>query len=161
MSNKSPLTHLNERSEAHMVDISAKVPSKRIAIAQGVVIGSPATISAIFDDDLKKGDALAVARIAGIMGAKKTPDLIPLCHPISLSHVDIEISQLEKTKIKIIAKAETVGNTGVEMEALTAVSVACLTIYDMAKSMDKAMEISEIKLLKKSGGKSGDFERET
>ncbi len=161
MSKKSPLTHLNERSEAHMVDISAKIPSKRVAIAQGFVIGSQATISAIFDDDLKKGDALAVARIAGIMGAKKTPDLIPLCHPISLSHVEIEISQVGKTKIKIIAKAETVGSTGVEMEALTAVSVACLTIYDMAKSMDKAMKISEIKLLKKSGGKSGDFERET
>ena len=144
-----------------MVDISAKAPSKRAAIAQGVITGSPATISAIFDDDLKKGDALAVARIAGIMGAKKTPDLIPLCHPISLSHVEIEILQLEKTKIQIIAKAETVGNTGVEMEALTAVSIACLTIYDMAKSMDKAMEISEIKLLKKSGGKSGNFERET
>ncbi|VAW24426.1 Cyclic pyranopterin monophosphate synthase accessory protein [hydrothermal vent metagenome] len=160
MSKKSPLTHLNERSEAHMVDISAKPASKRVAIAQGVITGSPATISAIFDDDLKKGDALAVARIAGIMGAKKTPDLIPLCHPISLSHVEIEISQMDEVKINIIAKAETVGNTGVEMEALTAVSIACLTIYDMAKSMDKAMEIGEIKLLKKSGGKSGDFERE-
>ncbi len=144
-----------------MVDISAKTSSKRIAIAQGVITGSPATIAAIFDDDLKKGDALAVARIAGIMGAKKTPDLIPLCHPISLSHVEIEILQLDEAKIQIIAKAETVGNTGVEMEALTAVSITCLTIYDMAKSMDKAMEISEIKLLKKSGGKSGDFKRET
>ncbi len=144
-----------------MVDISAKTPSKRVAIAQGVIKGSAATIAAIFDDDLKKGDALAVARIAGIMGAKKTPDLIPLCHPISLSHVEIEILQLDEAKIQIIAKAETVGNTGVEMEALTAVSITCLTIYDMAKSMDKAMEISEIKLLKKSGGKSGDFKRET
>ncbi len=161
MNEKSPLPHLNERSEAHMVDISAKIPSKRIAIARGVVVGSRKTISAIFDNDLKKGDALAVARVAGIMGAKKTPDLIPLCHPVSLSHVEIEISRLSETKIKIIARAETVGNTGVEMEALTAASITCLTIYDMAKAMDKAMEINEIKLLKKTGGKSGDFERET
>jgi len=157
----SPLTHLNQRGEAHMVDISTKGDSKRVAVAQGVVTGATKTISAIFDDNLKKGDALAVARIAGIMGAKKTPDIIPLCHPIALSRVEVEITRLEENKILIRATAESVGKAGVEMEALSAVSIAALTIYDMAKSMDKAMQISEIKLMKKSGGKSGDFVRKT
>jgi len=157
MSKKSPFTHLNERGEAHMVDISNKLPTKRIALAQATITGAITTINAIFDDELKKGDALAIARIAGIMGAKKTPDIIPLCHPISLSHVGIDIKRLAEDKILLSATTETIGATGVEMEALSAVTIAALTIYDMAKSMDREMEIGEIKLMKKSGGKSGDF----
>ncbi|HHG91147.1 MAG TPA: cyclic pyranopterin monophosphate synthase MoaC [Devosia sp.] len=156
---KSPLTHLNQRGEAHMVDVGSKASTRRRAVAQAVLSGNPATIAAIMADGLKKGDALATARIAGIMGAKKTSELIPLCHPISLSHVEVNISQDGTDSIVIAATAETTGQTGVEMEALNAAATAALTLYDMAKAIDRAMVISDLCLMEKSGGKSGDFKR--
>ncbi|MEO6013809.1 MAG: cyclic pyranopterin monophosphate synthase MoaC [Devosia sp.] len=152
------LTHLNERGEAHIVDIGGKAVTARRAIARARLEALPATIDAIMGGTLKKGDALAVARIAGIMAAKKTSDLIPLCHPIALSKVEIEIA-LEAGQIVITATAETTDRTGVEMEAMTAVSVAALTLYDMAKGIDRAMRVTIIELVEKSGGKSGDFKR--
>jgi cyclic pyranopterin monophosphate synthase len=160
MENKSPLTHLNQRGEAHMVDIGKKNITARKAVAEATLLAKPDTITAIIGDGLKKGDALAVARIAGIMGAKKTSDLIPLCHPISLSRVEVEISQAGTDRLQILATAETSGKTGVEMEALSAASIAALTLYDMAKAIDRAMVISNIRLLEKSGGKSGDYRLE-
>lgn len=160
MSQKPTLTHLNERGEAHMVDIAHKANTKRIAIARGIVSAKASTISTIVDNGLKKGDALSVARIAGIMGAKQTSTLIPLCHPIALSHVSVEITQASDTEILVEANAQSSGKTGVEMEALSAVSIAALTLYDMAKAIDKNMVIGEIKLIEKSGGKSGHFLRE-
>ncbi len=153
------LTHLNQKGEAHMVDIAHKADTKRIAIARGIIRGKTETVSTIFADGLKKGDALAVARIAGIMGAKQTSTLIPLCHPIALSHVSVDISQASATEILVEANAQSTGKTGVEMEALTAVSVTLLTLYDMAKAIDKEMVIGDIKLVEKSGGKSGHFVR--
>lgn len=153
------LTHLNERGEAHIVDIGDKASTKRRAVAQARVIAQPATITAIMGGSLKKGDALAVARIAGIMAAKKTAELIPLCHPIPLTKVSVDISAENDTIIRIQATAETTGQTGVEMEALVAASTAALTLYDMAKAIDRAMVITDICLLEKSGGKSGDFQR--
>ncbi len=156
---KSPLTHLNKRGEAHMVDVGGKENTKRCAVAQTVLSGQPETIAAIMADGLKKGDALATARIAGIMGAKKTSELIPLCHPISLSHVEVNISQGGSDSILIVATAETTGQTGVEMEALSAAATAALTLYDMAKAIDRGMVISNLCLMEKSGGKSGDFKR--
>ncbi len=156
---KSPLTHLNQRGEAHMVDVGGKSNTRRRAVAQAVLSGQPETIAAIMADGLKKGDALATARIAGIMGAKKTSELIPLCHPISLSHVEVNISQGGSDSILIVATAETTGPTGVEMEALSAAATAALTLYDMAKAIDRAMVISNLCLMEKSGGKSGDFKR--
>ncbi len=160
MAAKSPLTHLNQRGEAHMVDIGAKKITRRRAVAQAMISGKAETIRIILKDGLKKGDALALARIAGIMGAKKTADLIPLCHPIALTRVEVEITQASDNGLLITALAETDGKTGVEMEALSAVSIAALSVYDMAKAIDRGMIISGIKLIKKSGGKSGDFVRE-
>ena len=154
----SKLTHLNERGEAHIVDIGGKAVTARRAVARAVLEAEPATIEAIAGGTLKKGDALAVARIAGIMAAKKTSDLIPLCHPIALSKVEIDIAA-EGTTLVILATAETSDRTGVEMEAMTAASVAALTLYDMAKGIDRAMRVSTIELVEKSGGKSGDFKR--
>ncbi len=159
MSKVNPFTHLNARGEAHMVDIAEKATTKRVAIARGIVQASAKTVSAIFDNSLKKGDALAVARIAGIMGAKQTSSLIPLCHPIALTHVNIEITQMNDTEILIEANTQTTGKTGVEIEALSAVSISALTLYDMAKSMDKNMVIGSIMLIEKSGGKSGHYSR--
>ncbi len=156
---KSPLTHLNQRGEAHMVDVGGKENTKRRAVAQAVLSGKPQTIAAIMADGLKKGDALATARIAGIMGAKKTSELIPLCHPLALSHVEVNISQDGTDSILIVATAETTGQTGVEMEALSAAATAALTLYDMAKAIDRGMVISNLCLKEKSGGKSGDFKR--
>ncbi|UXN69533.1 cyclic pyranopterin monophosphate synthase MoaC [Devosia neptuniae] len=153
------LTHLNERGEAHIVDIGDKASTKRRAVAQARVIAQPTTITAIMGGSLKKGDALAVARIAGIMAAKKTSELIPLCHPIPLTKVSVDISAESDTTIRIEATAETTGQTGVEMEALVAASTAALTLYDMAKAIDRAMVVTDICLLEKSGGKSGDFTR--
>ena len=152
------LTHLNERGEAHIVDIGGKAVTARRAVARAVLEAEPATIEAIAGGTLKKGDALAVARIAGIMAAKKTSDLIPLCHPIALSKVEIDIAA-EGTTLVILATAETSDRTGVEMEAMTAASVAALTLYDMAKGIDRLMRVTAIELLEKSGGKSGDFRR--
>lgn len=152
------LTHLNERGEAHIVDIGGKPVTARRAVARAVLEAEPATIAAITGGTLKKGDALAVARIAGIMAAKKTSDLIPLCHPIALSMVEVDITADGNTLV-ILATAETSDRTGVEMEAMTAASVAALTLYDMAKGIDRAMRFTAVELLEKSGGKSGDFRR--
>ena len=152
------LTHLNERGEAHIVDIGGKAVTARRAVARAVLEAQPATIDAIMGGTLKKGDALAVARIAGIMAAKKTSDLIPLCHPIALNKVEVDIT-VEANTLVILATAETNDRTGVEMEAMTAASVAALTLYDMAKGIDRAMRVTAVELMEKSGGKSGDFRR--
>lgn len=153
------LTHLNERGEAHIVDIGGKAVTARRAVARARLEAQPETVAAIAGGTLKKGDALAVARIAGIMAAKKTSELIPLCHPIGLNKVEVEIETAGGT-ITILATAETDDKTGVEMEAMTAASVAALTLYDMAKGVDRAMRVSTIELLEKSGGKSGTFKRD-
>ncbi len=150
------LTHLDADGAAHMVDVSAKAVTHREAVAEGVITMSAEARAAIRDGTSKKGDVLAVARIAGIMAAKKTSDLIPLCHPIALSSVAVELD-LTNTGVRVSATARTSGQTGVEMEALTAASVALLTIYDMAKALDKAMVIGGVRLLAKSGGRSGDW----
>ena len=152
------LTHLNQRGEAHIVDIGDKASTRRRAVARARLEAKPETIEAILGGALKKGDAVAVARVAGIMAAKKTAELIPLCHPIPLTSVSVEISA-DGAALEITATAETTGQTGVEMEAMTAASVAALTLYDMAKSMDRAMTITQVQLVEKSGGKSGDFKR--
>lgn len=153
------LTHLDEKGQAHIVDIGGKAVTRRRAVAQARLAGAAATMAAIFSGGLQKGDALAVARIAGIMAAKKTADLIPLCHPIPLTRVSVEIEPDGDAAILIRATAETTGRTGVEMEALVAASTAALTLYDMAKALDRAMVVSDICLLEKSGGRSGDFVR--
>ncbi len=153
-----PLTHLNQRGEAHIVDIGDKAATRRRAVAQARLEARPETIAAIVGGELKKGDALAVARVAGIMAAKKTADLIPLCHPIALTSVSVEI-EADGPALVITATAETTAQTGVEMEAMTAASVAALTLYDMAKSMDRGMTITTLQLVEKTGGKSGDFKR--
>jgi cyclic pyranopterin phosphate synthase len=150
------LTHYNAQGEASMVDVSEKAVSKRTATAQAFVLMSAAVIAALPGN--RKGDPLQVARIAGIMAAKKTAELIPLCHQLPLSHVSVEFS-IEDEGVRITASASTTAQTGVEMEALTAAAVAALTIYDMTKALDKAIEIREIRLLEKTGGKSGDFRR--
>ena len=153
------LTHLNAKGEAHIVDIGDKAVTRRRAVAQARLVGLPQTIATIMAGGLKKGDALAVARIAGIMAAKKTSELIPLCHPIALTKVSVEISEFGEDAILIMATAETTGQTGVEMEALVAASTAALTLYDMAKAIDRGMVITDLCLMEKSGGKSGDFVR--
>lgn len=152
----SSLTHLNTKGEAHMVDVSEKADTARTAIAQSQVELTPAIVAAITDDNLPKGDLYATARIAGIQAAKKCSDLIPLCHPLPLSKITVEI-ELQGNSLVITALCKTTGKTGVEMEALTAASVAALTVYDMCKGLDKGMIIRETKLLEKSGGKSGDW----
>jgi cyclic pyranopterin phosphate synthase len=153
------LTHLNERGEAHIVDIGGKAVTSRRAVARARLEAQPATVAAIAGGTLQKGDALAVARIAGIMAAKRTSELIPLCHPIGLNRVEVEI-EAAGTAITIMATAETDDRTGVEMEAMTAASVAALTLYDMAKGIDRGMRISTVELVEKSGGKSGTFKRD-
>jgi cyclic pyranopterin phosphate synthase len=150
------LTHFNAKGEAAMVDVSAQAATPRSATAHAFVRMSAEVIAALPAN--KKGDPLQVARIAGIMAAKKTADLIPLCHQLPLSHVSVEFT-IEASGIRIIATAATAAQTGVEMEALTAASVAALTIYDMVKALDKGIEINDIYLLEKTGGKSGDFRR--
>jgi cyclic pyranopterin phosphate synthase len=158
----STLTHFDAQGQAHMVDVSAKNNTHRIAIARGRIEMLPATLAMIEQGNAKKGDVLGIARIAGIQGAKKTSDLIPLCHPIALTRVamDFEVvpaSGATAAHVVCSATAETVGPTGVEMEALTAVQVALLTIYDMCKAVDRGMTINDVKLLEKHGGKSGSF----
>ena len=154
----SPLTHFDAQGQAHMVDVGAKPATHRVALAQGRITMQPPTLALITAGHAKKGDVLAVARLAGIMGAKKTSDLIPLCHPIPLTRVAVEFEvEAERHAVLCRATAETVGPTGVEMEALTAVQVALLTIYDMCKAADRGMVISDVKLLEKHGGKSGSF----
>ncbi|WP_055049175.1 cyclic pyranopterin monophosphate synthase MoaC [Devosia sp. A16] len=152
------LTHLNQRGEAHIVDIGDKATTRRRAVATARLEAKPETVALILGGELKKGDALAVARIAGIMAAKKTAELIPLCHPIPLTSVTVEI-EADGPALLVTATAETTAQTGVEMEAMTAASVAALTLYDMAKSHDRAMRVTAIQLEEKSGGKSGDFHR--
>lgn len=158
----STLTHFDDQGQAHMVDVAAKVASHRIAIAGGRIDMLPETLAIIEAGTAKKGDVLGIARIAGIMAAKKTSDLIPLCHPLALTRVAIEFkvthtSQTGTSSVLCMATVETVGPTGVEMEALTAVSAALLTIYDMCKAVDRGMVMTDIKLLEKHGGKSGSF----
>ena len=154
----SSLTHLDEDGAARMVDVGAKAVTAREAVASGRIDRSVEAARAIADGLVKKGDVLAVARVAGIMAAKKTADLIPLCHPIALSAVTVDFD-MDAAGVIVTATARTAGQTGVEMEALTAASVALLTIYDMAKALDKAMVIRDVRLIAKTGGKSGDWRR--
>ena len=153
------LTHIDQAGAAHMVDISAKGATERVAVAEGRISMSTKALAAIRAGSIKKGDVLAVARIAGIMAAKKTSELIPLCHPLFLTSVSIDFS-FENNSIIAISTTKTVGQTGVEMEALTAITAALLTIYDMAKAIDRSMVISGIRLRAKSGGRSGDWTAE-
>lgn len=157
---QSGLTHIDARGEAHMVDVGDKNETVRVATAEGHVRMQPETLALILEGNAKKGDVIGTARLAGIMAAKQTSNLIPLCHPLMLTKVSVEISEDHALPgLRVLATAKLTGKTGVEMEALTAVSIACLTIYDMAKAADKGMEIGSIRLLEKSGGKSGDWHR--
>ena len=154
----SPLTHFDSQGQAHMVDVGAKAVTHRVAVATGRIHMLASTLALIQSGTVKKGDVLGIARIAGIQGAKKTSDLIPLCHPLALTRVALDFEVIADTKLPTIvcnATAETIGQTGVEMEALTAVQVALLTIYDMCKAADRGMTITDVKLLEKHGGKSG------
>ncbi len=161
MSDAPRLTHLDASGAAHMVDVGDKAVTTRTAVAEGRVTMKPETLALIRDGLAKKGDVIATARIAGIMAAKKTHELIPLCHPLLLTKVTVDIDVDEALPgLRVRALARVGGQTGVEMEALTAVSVACLTIYDMAKAVDRGMEIGGIRLLEKSGGKSGEWKAE-
>jgi cyclic pyranopterin phosphate synthase len=158
MAKAGRLTHLGAAGEAHMVDVGGKAETERTAIAEGTVTMLPATLDMILAGDAKKGDVLGTARIAGIMAAKKTHELIPLCHPLLLTKVAVDIEPDKALPgLRVRALTRVTGKTGVEMEALTAASVACLTIYDMAKAVDRGMLISGIRLVEKTGGKSGDF----
>ena len=170
MTTSSVLTHFDGEGQAHMVDVAAKPATHRVAIAQGRIVMNPQTLAIILQGNAKKGDVLGIARVAGIMAAKKTSDLIPLCHPLTLTRVAIEFvanntepaftsasSGLNESAITCKATVETVGPTGVEMEALTAVNIALLTIYDMCKAADRGMTITDVKLLEKHGGKSGSY----
>jgi cyclic pyranopterin phosphate synthase len=155
------LTHIDAAGEAHMVDVGDKTETVRSATAEGHVRMLPETLALILDGNAKKGDVIGTARLAGIMAAKKTSDLIPLCHPLMLTKVSVEITEdATLPGLRVTATAKLTGKTGVEMEALTAVSVACLTIYDMAKAADKGMQIGGIQLLEKTGGKSGTYRLE-
>lgn len=161
MSEAGKLTHIDAAGEAHMVDVGDKAETVRIAVAEGFVKMKPETLALIRDGNAKKGDVIGTARLAGIMAAKQTANLIPLCHPLMLTKVAVDITEdAALPGLRVEAMVKLSGKTGVEMEALTAVSITCLTIYDMAKAADKAMEIVNIRLLEKSGGKSGDFRRQ-
>jgi cyclic pyranopterin phosphate synthase len=155
------LTHIDAKGEAHMVDVSAKDATERVAVAEGFVIMSAQTLMIIVDGNAKKGDVLGTARVAGIMAAKRTSDLIPLCHPLALSKVTLDITTDDKLPgCRVEASVKVTGPTGVEMEALTAVTVACLTIYDMIKAVERGVHIEGIRLLEKRGGKSGVYKHE-
>ncbi|MBT3473687.1 MAG: cyclic pyranopterin monophosphate synthase MoaC [Gammaproteobacteria bacterium] len=157
----SELTHFNASGEAHMVDVGTKDVTLRVAVTEGQISMLPATLEKIMQGDHKKGDVLGIARIAGIMAAKRTADLIPLCHPLALTHVEIELTpQPESNAIYCQTTVETRGQTGVEMEALTATQIALLTIYDMCKAVDRGMEMGGVRLTEKKGGKSGHWVRE-
>ena len=153
---KKLLTHLSGRGEARMVDVSEKSPTERTAVAEGFVRMKPATLALVRKGNAKKGDVLGAARLAGIMAAKRTHELIPLCHPLALSKVEVDIAP-ERGGLKVRSTVKVKGQTGVEMEALTAVSVACLTIYDMVKAVERGMRIEGIRLIEKLGGKSGHY----
>ncbi|MGE4219183.1 MAG: cyclic pyranopterin monophosphate synthase MoaC [Alphaproteobacteria bacterium] len=155
----SRLTHFDERGNAVMVDVTDKAATERTATAKGRVLMQPETLALIRDGGVAKGDVLSVARLAGIMGAKRTPDLIPLCHPLALTSVSVELTLAEDAPaVEIAATCRLSGKTGVEMEALTAVSVAALTVYDMCKAVDRGMQITDIRLVHKAGGKSGTWQ---
>ena len=154
------LNHFNQRGEAHMVDVGDKAVTQRTAVAEGKINMQADTLQRILQGEHKKGDVLGVARVAGVMAAKKTADLVPLCHPLQLTHVDIQLNVEEKEQyVHCVVEVKTAGQTGVEMEALTAVQVTLLTIYDMCKAMDRGMVMSDIRLLSKAGGKSGEWNR--
>ena len=153
------LTHFDDKGAAHMVDVSEKAVTARVAVAKGNILMSAETRTMIQEGRARKGDVLSVARLAGIMGAKKTPDLIPLCHPLTITKVSVDLSYTDDG-LEIEATVKTTGQTGVEMEALTAVNVAALTVYDMVKAVDKTMQISNVRVVFKDGGKSGRFESE-
>ena len=155
----SDFTHFDSKGQAVMVDIGAKAVSERRAVAKGLVVMQPETLAKIAEGGMKKGDVLSIARLAGIMGAKRTPDLIPLCHPLALTSVSVELSLLpDENAVEITATCKVTGKTGVEMEALTAVSVAALTVYDMCKAVDRSISITDLRLVHKSGGKFGTYE---
>lgn len=157
----SGLTHIGAAGEAHMVDVGDKDETHRVAVAEGHVRMKPDTLDAILAGNAKKGDVLGTARLAGIMAAKKTSDLIPLCHPLLLTKITVEIEPVRTLPgLRVVAEVRLKGQTGVEMEALTAVSLACLTVYDMAKALDKTMSIGDVRLIQKTGGKSGDFQHD-
>jgi cyclic pyranopterin phosphate synthase len=159
--NTSRLSHLSARGEARMVDVSAKAVTERLAVAEGRVLMRPETLAIVRGGDAKKGDVLGTARVAGIMAAKRTHELIPLCHPLALTQIDVDlVPDAKLSGIRVTARVKVTGKTGVEMEALTAVSVACLTIYDMVKAVERGMRIEGICLVEKSGGKSGHFRAE-
>ncbi len=154
------LTHTDKNGRARMVDVTEKEVTERLAVAKGRVLMKPETLRLILENEVKKGDVLGVARVAGIMAAKRTPDLIPLCHPIGITSVDVEFTPLEDGPgIEITSTVKISARTGVEMEALTAVTVAALTVYDMCKAVDREMTIEDIRLVEKSGGRSGTFKR--
>jgi len=154
----SPLTHFDAQGKAHMVDVAAKVETHRLARATGTIRMLPATLALIATGSAAKGDVLGIARVAAIQGAKRTAELVPLCHPIALTRVGVEFELVEAAgEVRCTAEVETVGRTGVEMEALTAVQVGLLTIYDMCKAADRGMVIAEVRLLEKRGGKSGNW----
>ena len=156
----SDLTHLNARGEAHMVDVGEKSATHRVAIAEGRITMAPATLETLVSGNLKKGDALGTARIAGIMAAKRTAELVPLCHPLPLTHLDVELTPDPGLPgVTCEVRAETRGQTGVEMEALAAVQTALLTVYDMCKALDRGMCIDQVRLTHKRGGRSGDWSR--
>ena len=152
----SELTHFNSRGEAHMVDVGEKQQTHRVAVCEGSISMLPETLAKILQGNHKKGDVLGIARTAGIMASKRTADLIPLCHPLMLTHVELEFTpQTESSRIDCQCRVETRGQTGVEMEALTAIQIALLTIYDMCKAVDRGMTINNVRLIEKAGGKSG------
>lgn len=156
------LTHFNTAGEAHMVDVGDKPDTQRVAIAEGIISMSADTLTLIQQGGHKKGDVLGIARLAGIMAAKKTSELIPLCHPLALTSVEVELAcQSEPPRVHCLATVKTTGPTGVEMEVLTAVQIALLTIYDMCKAVDRGMSMSSIQLLEKKGGKSGHWKRQS
>ena len=158
MAPRKQLTHLGRRGEARMVDVSGKAVTERVAVAEGRVVMARATLDLVLAGNAKKGDVLGAARIAGIMAAKKTHELIPLCHPLALSKVEVDIApESDSSGLRVRATVKLAGKTGVEMEALTAVAVACLTIYDMVKAVERGMRIEGIRLLEKRGGKSGRY----
>ena len=155
------LSHIDERGRAKMVDVSSKPDTERVALAKGVVMMKPSTLQLIEEGGIAKGDVLSVARVAGIMAAKNTPNLIPMCHPLLLTDVSVEFEpDRDNSTIEIAATVRTTGKTGVEMEALTAVTVSALTIYDMCKAVDRGMRVQNVRLVRKSGGKSGTIELE-
>ena len=155
----SKFTHFDDKGAPHMVDVGDKPATTRVAVAKGCVMMQPATLAMIEDGTAKKGDVMSIAQLAGIMGAKQTASLIPLCHPLGLDHVAVELTiNHDRNAVDITANCRLSGQTGVEMEALTAVSVTALTIYDMCKSVDRGMQIADIRLTHKSGGKSGQYD---